>query len=107
GAARRRARPQARAPRPPPQGAALPGTHREPRRSRRPAALPRVAVGSSRAAPCRSLVEWTLAEVESVARGKLSQLAFDYAQGGAGLERTLAENVAAFGRYRFRPRYLV
>jgi 4-hydroxymandelate oxidase len=52
-------------------------------------------------------VDWSLSDVESVARGKLSQLAFDYAAGGAGEERTLAENVAAFARWRFRPRFLV
>ncbi|MEA3199731.1 MAG: 4-hydroxymandelate oxidase [Thermoplasmata archaeon] len=52
-------------------------------------------------------MDWSLRDVESVAKAKLQQMAFDYAQGGAGLERTLAENVAAFGRYRFRPRFLV
>jgi isopentenyl diphosphate isomerase/L-lactate dehydrogenase-like FMN-dependent dehydrogenase len=52
-------------------------------------------------------VDWSLADAETIAKGKLSQLAFDYAAGGAGEERTLRENVAAFDRYRFRPRFLV
>jgi len=57
--------------------------------------------------PADRLVDWSLGEVESVAKARLPQMAFDYAQGGAGPERTLAENVAAFARYRFRPRFLV
>lgn len=55
----------------------------------------------------RPVVDWSLSEVEALAKAKLSKLAYDYAAGGAGAERTLAENVAAFGRWRFRPRFLV
>jgi 4-hydroxymandelate oxidase len=52
-------------------------------------------------------VDWTLTDVESVARGRLSQLAYDYAAGGAGEERTLADNVDAFRRRTLVPRFLV
>jgi 4-hydroxymandelate oxidase len=34
-------------------------------------------------------------------------MAYDYVAGGAGEERTLRENVEAFSRWRFRPRFLV
>lgn len=52
-------------------------------------------------------MDWSLDEVEAIARGKLSQMAYDYVAGGAGDERTLQENVDAYSRYRFRPRFLV
>src|SRR5438876_810222 len=52
-------------------------------------------------------MDWTLGEVESLAQAALPRMAFDYAQGGAGQEQTLAENVAAFACWRFRPRFLV
>lgn len=52
-------------------------------------------------------LQWGLADVESVARAKLSAMAYDYAAGGAGDETTLRENEAAFVRRRVRPRYLV
>jgi len=52
-------------------------------------------------------MDWTLTDVEEVARGKLSQLAYDYVAGGAGAERTLRDNVAAFERRTIRPRFLV
>ncbi|HUR68899.1 MAG TPA: alpha-hydroxy acid oxidase [Candidatus Thermoplasmatota archaeon] len=52
-------------------------------------------------------MDWTLTDVEAVARGKLSQLAYDYVAGGAGEERTLSDNVAAFRRQTLRPRFLV
>ena len=52
-------------------------------------------------------MDWTLSDLESVARGKLSQMAYDYVAGGAGEERTLHDNVAAFRRATVRPRFLV
>lgn len=52
-------------------------------------------------------MDWSLAEVEAAARDRLPQLAYDYAAGGAGDERCLDENVSAFRRWRFRPRFLV
>jgi 4-hydroxymandelate oxidase len=58
-------------------------------------------------APLTRRVDWTLSEVEEAARERLSQTAYDYAAGGAGDERVLAENVAAFARRRLRPRFLV
>lgn len=52
-------------------------------------------------------MDWGLSDVESVARGQLSAMAYDYVAGGAGEERTLADNVAAFRRETLRPRFLV
>ena len=52
-------------------------------------------------------MDWTLSDVESVARGKLSQMAYDYVAGGAGEERTLGDNVQAFRRRTIRPRFMV
>lgn len=52
-------------------------------------------------------MDWTLSDCEAVARGRLSQLAYDYVAGGAGEERTLRDNVDAFRRRTLRPRYLV
>lgn len=48
-----------------------------------------------------------LDELEAAARGRMGAAAFDYVAGGADDEVTLAENRAAFGRWRFRPRVLV
>ncbi len=48
-----------------------------------------------------------LAGFESIARERMTRAAFDYVAGGAGGEETLAENVAAWQRYRLRPRALV
>ncbi|MDP9067818.1 MAG: alpha-hydroxy-acid oxidizing protein [Actinomycetota bacterium] len=45
-------------------------------------------------------------EFESIAKERMDPGAFAYYAGGAGLELTLRENVAAFRRYRFRPRVL-
>jgi len=47
-----------------------------------------------------------LADFESLARERLEQPAFDYLAGGAGDEVTLAENGAAWRRWRLRPRVL-
>lgn len=52
-------------------------------------------------------MDWTLSEVEATARASLSQAAYDYVAGGAGEERTLADNVQAFRARTLRPRFLV
>jgi 4-hydroxymandelate oxidase len=46
-------------------------------------------------------------DFETLARARMDPTAFDYYSGGAGDERTLAENCRAFGRLRLRPRMLV
>ena len=48
-----------------------------------------------------------VADYEALAAERLEPGALGYFAGGAGDERTLAENVAAWGRLRFRPRVLV
>jgi 4-hydroxymandelate oxidase len=48
-----------------------------------------------------------LSDFEAIARTRMEPTAFDYYAGGAGDERTLAENTAAFSRYVFVPRVLV
>jgi isopentenyl diphosphate isomerase/L-lactate dehydrogenase-like FMN-dependent dehydrogenase len=48
----------------------------------------------------------TLADFEEIARARMDPHTFDYVAGGAGDELTLADNVAAFGRYRLLPRVL-
>ncbi len=48
-----------------------------------------------------------LADYERRARDALEPDAFGYFAGGAGDERTLGDNVAAFARWRLRPRVLV
>ena len=52
-------------------------------------------------------MDWGLADVERAARERLPQVAYDYAAGGAGDERCVDENVQAYARWRFRPRFLV
>lgn len=47
-----------------------------------------------------------LPEARAEARAALSPEVWDFLEGGAGEEVTLRENRAAFGRWRFRPRYL-
>ena len=49
----------------------------------------------------------TPAEVEREARARLPPETWDFIQGGSGAERTLAANLAQFGRYTLRPRVLV
>jgi len=49
----------------------------------------------------------TLSELEAAAQGRLPPALWDYVQGGAGDERTLAENLGAFRRRALRPRVLV
>ena len=49
----------------------------------------------------------TVADYEALARAKMERGAFDYFAGGAGDERTLAMNVAAFDHWVLRPRVLV
>ena len=48
----------------------------------------------------------TLAQVEAAARDRLDPARWDFVEGGAGDEVTLAENRAAFRRWRLRPRVL-
>src|SRR5688572_11570989 len=48
-----------------------------------------------------------VADYERLARESLSEGAYGYFAGGAGDERTLRENVEAYGRWRLRPRALV
>ncbi len=48
-----------------------------------------------------------VADFERLARDRLDPGAFGYYAGGAGDERTLRENVEAFGRWLLRPRALV
>jgi 4-hydroxymandelate oxidase len=47
-----------------------------------------------------------LADFEALARERLSPLAWDYFEGGAEDEYTVADNVAAFRRVKLRPRML-
>lgn len=53
------------------------------------------------------MASWSLAEVETLAKAKLSRMAYDYAAGGAGEELTLSENEAAYRRWRLMPRTMV
>jgi 4-hydroxymandelate oxidase len=48
-----------------------------------------------------------LSDFEAIARTRMEPTAFDYFAGGAGDERTLSDNLAAFGRYVLVPRVLV
>jgi 4-hydroxymandelate oxidase len=48
-----------------------------------------------------------LREFEPLARARMSPMAFDYVAGGSWDEWTLAENEAAWRRYRLRPRVLL
>lgn len=48
----------------------------------------------------------TLAGVRREARRRMTAATWDFVAGGAGDERTLAENTAAFDRLRLRPRFL-
>ena len=48
-----------------------------------------------------------LDDYEPLARAAMAPDAFDYVAGGSWDERTLADNVAAWGRRRFRPRVLI
>jgi 4-hydroxymandelate oxidase len=50
---------------------------------------------------------FNLGGFEELARRSMPAGAFDYYAGGAGAESTLADNVAAFSRWRLRPRVLV
>jgi len=49
----------------------------------------------------------TLDDLEPLARAAMDRGAFDYVAGGSWDEVTLADNVAAWRRWRFRPRILV
>ena len=48
-----------------------------------------------------------VADYEALAAERLDEAAYGYFAGGAGDERTLADNVEAWGRWRLRPRVLV
>ena len=48
-----------------------------------------------------------VADWEALARERLDEAAFGYFAGGAGDERTLRDNVDAWGRWQLRPRVLV
>ncbi len=50
---------------------------------------------------------FNLGDFEALARAQMAPEHFDYVAGGAGDERSLAENRAAFGGYQLRPRMLV
>ena len=49
----------------------------------------------------------TVDELRAIAHQRLSAGAYAYVAGGAGDERTMRDNVEAFGRWRFVPRVLV
>jgi isopentenyl diphosphate isomerase/L-lactate dehydrogenase-like FMN-dependent dehydrogenase len=51
-------------------------------------------------------LHFTLTDLEALAEGALEPRWHAYVAGGAGAERTVRENVAAFGRYRLRQRVL-
>jgi 4-hydroxymandelate oxidase len=55
----------------------------------------------------RALAAQTLSDFEALARERMHPLAYDYVAGGSWEERSLADNEAAWGRYRLRPRVLV
>jgi isopentenyl diphosphate isomerase/L-lactate dehydrogenase-like FMN-dependent dehydrogenase len=55
----------------------------------------------------RALAAVTLADLEPLARQRMHPAAFDYVAGGAWDELSLADNEAAWRRYRLRPRVLV
>jgi L-lactate dehydrogenase (cytochrome)/(S)-mandelate dehydrogenase len=48
----------------------------------------------------------SIADLRARARRRLPRILFDYIDGGAGSERGLRHNIAAFERYTLRPRYL-
>ena len=50
---------------------------------------------------------FNLDDFEAIAKANMAPEHFDYVAGGAGEERSLAENRAAFRRYQLRPRMLV
>jgi isopentenyl diphosphate isomerase/L-lactate dehydrogenase-like FMN-dependent dehydrogenase len=54
----------------------------------------------------RPAVPVSMARLERVARRNMSRHAFAYIAGGAGMERTMAANRAAFDRWRIVPRVL-
>lgn len=50
---------------------------------------------------------WCIADLRALARRRLPRAVFDFYDGGAEDERTLAANAQAFERWRFAPRVLV
>jgi 4-hydroxymandelate oxidase len=55
----------------------------------------------------RALATVNVNELEGIARERMHPSAYDYVAGGAWDEVSIAENVASWTRYRFRPRVLV
>jgi 4-hydroxymandelate oxidase len=55
----------------------------------------------------RALAAVTLTDFEPIAKERMHPAAFDYVAGGAWDEVSLADNLAAWRRYRLRPRVLV
>lgn len=55
----------------------------------------------------RALAATSVDDFEAIARERMHPGAFDYVAGGAWDEISLAENLTAWRRYRFRPRVLV
>lgn len=73
-----------------------------------PAETPRsVLLGRDLAPDPRVVTAVGVAEFEAIARERMHPGAFDYVAGGAWDEISLAENEAAWRRYRFRPRVMV
>jgi len=66
-----------------------------------------VILGRDLAPDPRALAATSLEELEAIARERMHPRAFDYVAGGSWDEISLDENVAAWRRYRFRPRVLV
>jgi 4-hydroxymandelate oxidase len=66
-----------------------------------------VLLGRDLAPDPRALAAVGVAELEAIARERMHPGAFDYVAGGAWDEISLAENEAAWRRYRFRPRVMV
>jgi 4-hydroxymandelate oxidase len=66
-----------------------------------------VLLGRDLAPDPRARAAVGIAELEAIARERMHPGAFDYVAGGAWDEISLAENEAAWRRYRFRPRVLV
>lgn len=64
-------------------------------------------LGRDLPADARALAAVSLGQFEAIARERMHPGAFDYVAGGAWDEISLDENVAAWQRYRFRPRVLV
>ncbi len=69
--------------------------------------LPSPLLARERPADPRAMGAVALAEFEPLARERMEPAAFDYVAGGAWDELSLADSVAAWSRYRLRPRILI